>query len=227
MLNYEVDPSILAALVPAGTSLDSHEGKTFVSIVGFLFLHTRVFGVPIPFHRHFEEVNLRFYVRRRSHEGWRRGVVFIKEIVPKAAIALAARFLYNERYVSLPMSHRLDRDSTGRGSSIQYSWRHDGFENQLKLKAAGISQPPRLNSVQEFISEHYWGYSCLRDGSTLEYRVDHPRWEIQEATQTSLDCNVAGLYGDRFAEVLGPPPSSAFLAEGSHVRVFMGRRLIA
>jgi uncharacterized protein YqjF (DUF2071 family) len=225
MLNYEVDPSILTALVPAGTLLDSHNGKTFISIIGFLFLHTRLLGIAIPFHRNFEEVNLRFYVRRKSPDGWRRGVVFIKEIVPRGAIALTARFLYNERYVSLPMSHRIDPDSRGCASSILYSWRHDGFENQLKLRVAGNAQPLRPGSVQEFITEHYWGYSSLRNGSTLEYRVDHPRWDVWETTETSLECNAEPLFGKRFVEVLKGPPSSAFLVEGSHVRVFMGRRL--
>ena len=66
MLNYEVPPEALAPLVPAGTELDSWQGKTFVSVVGFLFLDTRVLGIAIPGHRDFEEVNLRFYVRRKA-----------------------------------------------------------------------------------------------------------------------------------------------------------------
>src|SRR5262245_60741200 len=109
MLNYEIDPAALRARVPAGTELDSWNGKTFVSLVGFRVLRTRVLGVPVLFHRSsigkgisrtswgsFEEVNLRFYVRRRAPEGWRRGVVFVKEIVPKAAVAAVARWVYNE-----------------------------------------------------------------------------------------------------------------------------------
>ncbi len=64
MLNYEIDPVILRPFVPSGTELDSWNGKTYVSIVGFLFLKTRVRGLAIPFHQNFEEINLRFYVRR-------------------------------------------------------------------------------------------------------------------------------------------------------------------
>src|SRR6185503_10439864 len=97
MLNYEVDPSVLHPLVPRGTELDTWHGRTYASVVGFLFLDTRVLGLAIPFHRDFEEVNLRFYVRRREAEAWRRGVVFIKEIVPRWAIATVARVAYNER----------------------------------------------------------------------------------------------------------------------------------
>src|SRR5260370_5549294 len=109
MLNYLGEPRVLAPLVPAGTELDQWNGATFLSVVGFMFLDTRLFGIPIPFHRNFEEVNLRFYVRRKSPEGWRRGVVFVKELVPRMAVAWAARALYNEKYKAVPMSHRVER----------------------------------------------------------------------------------------------------------------------
>src|SRR4026208_556537 len=83
MLSFEIDPRVLSPLVPAGTELDEWQGRTFASLVGFLFLDTRVFGLAVPFHRNFEEVNLRFYVRRMASDGLRRGVVFVKEIVPR------------------------------------------------------------------------------------------------------------------------------------------------
>ncbi|HKD03053.1 MAG TPA: DUF2071 domain-containing protein, partial [Terriglobales bacterium] len=108
MLNYEVEPSVLAAFVPAGTELDRWNGRLFVSLVGFRFLRTRVWGLPIPLHCNFDEVNLRFYVRRMEGSEIRRGVVFIREIVPRRAIATVARNLYGERYVALPMRHRLE-----------------------------------------------------------------------------------------------------------------------
>src|SRR5262245_39598094 len=106
MLNYEVSPAVLSDLIPAGTELDSWGGHTFVSMVGFRFLRTRVLGLAVPGHSNFDEVNLRFYVRRNAHDGWRRGVVFVKEIVPHRAIAWLARALYNENYVALPMRHQ-------------------------------------------------------------------------------------------------------------------------
>ena len=102
MINYETDPNILNPYVPPGTELDVWKGKTYISIVGFLFKNTRVKGVKIPFHSNFEEINLRFYVRFNSQGQWKRGVVFIKEIVPKKAIAFVARSIYNENYIALP-----------------------------------------------------------------------------------------------------------------------------
>jgi uncharacterized protein len=219
MLNYEVGPKILTPFVPAGTELDSWNGKTFVSVVGFLFQKTRVLGIPIPFHRNFEEVNLRFYVRRKADDGWRRAVVFIKELVPRFAIAFTARAFYNEPYLALPMSHQIETNSAS------YFWRFNGEENFLKVIVQGEAQPLVEGSEQEFITEHYWGYTAQRDGSTLEYRVEHPRWRVWNAQATELHCDVAGLYGEQFCNTLNRPPASAFLAEGSEVKVYKGVRI--
>lgn len=226
MLNYEIAPAVLTPYVPAGTELDVWNGRHLVSVVGFRFLRTRVLGIPIPFHRNFEEANLRFYVRRKADDGWRRGVVFIKEIVPRAAIALIARTLYNEPYIALPMAHRIEVES-GALRSAEYSWRFGGQQNRLRLKVRGEAQPLREGSEAEFITEHYWGYNRQRNGSTMEYRVEHPRWHVWAAESARLDCDVAGIYGAQFTDCLSRPPSSAFLAEGSAVTVSRGVRLPA
>lgn len=226
MLNYEIAPAMLTPYVPAGTELDLWNGRHLVSVVGFRFLGTRVLGIPIPFHRNFEEVNLRFYVRRKADDGWRRGVVFIKEIVPRAAIAFLARMLYNEPYLALPMAHRIETEA-GLLNSVAYSWRFRGRQNRLQLTVRGAAQPLQEGSEAGFITEHYWGYNTQRDGSTLEYRVEHPRWRVWAAESARLDCNVAELYGAQFKDCLSHPPSSAFLAEGSAVTVSRGVRLPA
>lgn len=225
MLNYAVEPALLAPHVPPGTELDLWQGRCLVSVVGFLFLNTRVRGVPVPFHRNFEEVNLRFYVRRKTADGWRRGVVFIKEIVPRTAIAWVARNLYHEPYIALPMTHRIERED-GAVQSVEYRWRFGGHWNQLALTTRGPAQPLVEGSEAEFITEHYWGYNAQPDGTTLEYRVEHPRWRVQEAEAASLDCDAAGLYGEGFRAALAQRPVSAFLAEGSAVTVYRGVRAV-
>ena len=219
MLNYEVDPAIVHPHVPAGTEIDFWNGKTYVSLVGFLFLRTRVKGIPIPFHRDFEEVNLRFYVRHKAGEEWRRGVVFIKEIVPRWAIAWVARTLYNENYVSLPMRHHVA------GDEFRYSWSFNGKSNHLGVLRSGEPLPAEPGSEEEFITEHYWGYTAQADGSSLEYRVEHVPWRVWQTTDTNVDVWAVDLYGPEFAEPLARRPSSAFLAEGSPVTVYRGRRL--
>ncbi len=221
MLNYLVDPAILRPLVPAGTELDQWNGRTYASMVGFLFLDTRVLGVPIPFHRNFEEVNLRFYVRHKSAGSWRRGVTFIKEIVPRAAIALVARTLYNENYQGMPMRHtvQLQDGALGHGSLVEYGWRSSAGWNTLGARTSGGPQILRPGSEEEFITEHYWGYTAQRDGSTVEYQVDHPGWRFWNVTDPFLSCDIGGVYGEQFIDALSAGPVSAFVAEGSPVSV--------
>ena len=227
MLNYAIEPTVLLPLVPPGTELEPWQGRTFVSIVGFLFLNTRLFGIPIPFHRHFEEVNLRFYVRRKAEDGWRRGVVFVKELVPRTAIAWIARTLYNENYVAVPMSHHLKRrnDTTQTVAAVSYGWQFRGQPQQVTLRVEGESEPIAEGTEQAFITEHYWGYCRQPDGGTVEYRVAHPRWSVWQAKDSSLQCDVPGLYGEGFTAFLSVPPSSAFLADGSPVTVSRGIRI--
>ncbi len=224
MLNYEITPASLASLVPTGTELDFWNGRTFVSLVGFLFRDTRVRGIPVPFHRNFEEVNLRFYVRRNAADGWRRGVVFVKEIVPRRAVAFVARTFYNENYVALPMTHQIKKDLAAI-TSVSYGWQFNRSENFLKVVPRGKAQLPDAGSLPEFITEHYWGYAAQRDGSTREYLVEHPRWSVWETQEADVHCDVADLYGKAFCELFESPPASAFLADGSNVKVYRGAAL--
>jgi uncharacterized protein YqjF (DUF2071 family) len=225
MLNFEIDPAALAERVPMGCELDSWDGRTFASVVGFQFLKTRVLGVPIPFHRNFEEVNLRFYVRRKVEGEWRRGVVFVKELVPRRAVAMAARRIYGENYVALPMRHFLDRAAGGGQSTLAYEWRRNGEWEGLSLSFSGLPSTALDDTEETFITEHYWGYSRQNDRGTVEYRVEHPRWRVWHAVAAGLSCDVASLYGPEFVAALSDAPRSAFVADGSAIVVRKGRRL--
>jgi uncharacterized protein len=223
MLNYEVDPGFLSNLVPAGTELDCWNGKAFVSMVGFRFLKTKVFGISFPFHRNFDEVNLRFYVRRQHGMEVRRGVVFIREIVPRRLIATVARSFYNERYVVLPMQHQVQAD--GPDIAVEYRWKFNKRWNTLSLKANGSPVVPGRGSQEEFITEHYWGYVAQNDGGCIEYQVRHPQWKVWAATDARFDGCMEELYGGELGAVLTRLPVSAFYAQGSAVSVHRGRRL--
>lgn len=223
MLNYEVDPTLLTQFTPAGTQLDCWNGRAFVSLVGFRFLNTKVCGIPIPFHRNFDEINLRFYVRRAVAAEIRRGVVFIKEIVPRWAIAAVARHLYNERYVTLPMSHQVSASKSG--MFVEYGWRSSFGRNRISLSVAGSPTLPKPGSEEEFITEHFWGYSMQRNAATAEYRVAHPSWRVWCGHDARFEGDGTELYGPELASVLAGVPSSAFLAEGSGVTVFRGQKI--
>ena len=215
MVNYEVEPALLRPLVPAGTELDEFGGRCFVSLVGFLFLDVRLRGVPVPFHTRFEEVNLRFYVRREAGGERRRAVTFVRELVPLPAVALAARLRYGERYSSVRMRHRVT------GAEVAYEWRFARRWQGMELAPEPEMAPAEPGSEQEFITEHYWGYAATRRG-TVEYEVVHPRWNVSRARAT-VDCDAERLYGPAFAAALERAPTSAFLADGSPVLVMPGR----
>jgi uncharacterized protein YqjF (DUF2071 family) len=220
MVNYVVDREVLEPLVPAGTELDLWSDRAYVSVVGFRFLRTRILSVPVPFHRNFDEVNLRFYVRRRVEREWRKGVAFVKEIVPRRAIAFVARTLYNENYVRMPM-----RSAVTIPGPVRYGWWHAGAWEGVSAAASGEATVPGPEAEETFISEHYWGYARQADGSTVEYGVEHPQWRVWWCEGPELSCQASLLYGNRFAKVLSGPPSSAFLADGSAVVVRRGVRL--
>lgn len=223
MLNYEIDPAILKPFVPRGTELDFWNGQTFVSIVGFMFADVRVLGVAIPFHTNFEEVNLRFYVRRKCGNEWRRGVTFLREIVPRRAVALVANTLYNERYLTFPMRHKIDLQANPK--QLEYSWRFQNRWNSLRVEATGDWEEIQADSPAEFITEHYWGYAAQRDGGCMEYQIEHPRWRVLHTSHAQFDCDVEAIYGAEYSPYLSKAPASAFIADGSPVTVYRGVRL--
>src|ERR1700730_6555831 len=222
MLNFVVDPQILAPLVPPGTEIDYENGETFVSVVGFLFLDTRLLGLPIPLHRDFEEVNLRFYVRKKSADTWRRGVVFVRELVPKRAIAMIARTFYGEPYLAVPMKH--DIEHVDLRVKVEYSGRRGTKRESLRMSASGEPQSISAGSHAEFITEHHWGYTCVR-GGCREYRVNHPRWKIWNSEHYELRAETRTLCGKQSAETRARPPRSTFIAEGSPIEVLLREQL--
>ena len=221
MLNYSVDPSLLQRHVPTGTELDHFDGKTYLSLIGFEFNQTRLSGIAIPFHRSFEEVNLRFYVKRSS----KRAVVFISEIVPKYAVAAVARWAFGEKYSYAPMAHSVQILPELDAVNARYSWGIGPTFCSIKIETSGASFLPPEGSLAQFITEHYWGYAAQRNGGSLEYEVLHPQWQVREAKSAGFSGNAAHFYAAPFAEILSRPPDSAFLAEGSTVTVFKGVRI--
>ena len=227
MLNYEIKASVLEPLLPAGTELDTWQGRTLVSMVGLMFQRTRVMGLPIPFHRNFEEVNLRFYVKRETQDEVKRGVVFIKELVPKVWVARMARWLYGENYAALPMRHTIEEQNGQLASDglVEYAWRFKGKLQRLGGLGIGQPRPLQPDSEEAFITEHYWGYTRRGKHNTDEYRVEHPAWRTWRVAQPYFLADVKALYGPQFVDALHRPPRSAFLAEGSPVAVCWGEKL--
>jgi len=215
--NYVIDREILAKYLPIGTELDLWKGKCFVSLVGFMFVNTKLLGVKIPFHTNFEEVNLRFYVKRFEMGEWKRGVVFIKEIVPKRALTFVANLVYDENYETLPMEHSWKIHDELR--TVQYEWKKGNKWNSIKVKASVDKSKIEPGSKTEFITEHYWGYAKVNQSRSNQYEVTHPKWEVYEVKDYEIDVDFGEVYGAEFEQLNAAVPASVMLAEGSEITV--------
>jgi uncharacterized protein len=223
MANYVVDPAILKPYLPAKTELDHFNGNCYVSLVGFMFMNTRLKGFKIPFHINFEEVNLRFYVKYNDNGEWKRGTVFIKEIVPRRAISFLANRIYHENYSTMRMDHfYLNREED---LAIGYLWRHWYRMNRIEAITEKTPLEIMPGSKEEFITEHYWGYTKYNDSTTFEYQVQHPAWKLYPVKYSLVECNFRSLYGNEFAILDKTIPDSVFVAEGSPVSILSKRKL--
>jgi uncharacterized protein YqjF (DUF2071 family) len=217
IFNYVIDPKILKKYIPAGTELDIWNGKCYVSLIGFLFQETRLKGVKVPFHNSFEEVNLRFYVKCNTKGIWKRGVVFIKEFVPRFALALVANVFYNENYKVLPMDHSWSETYLNR--EVVYRWYIKGIWQTLAISARKEPLIIEKGSEVHFITEHYWGYAKNSIKKTNEYEVNHPEWRHYKVEGYKVDVDFALNYGESFRFLNYIEPLSVILVEGSEVSV--------
>jgi uncharacterized protein YqjF (DUF2071 family) len=223
MANYIIDPAILKPFLPPKTELDFYHGECYVSLIGFMFEQTKMLGMRIPFHINFEEVNLRFYVRVKDGNTWKRGAVFIKEIVPKFAITMVANSLYREKYVTLPMKHFYEE--TTEEINLGYEWKYKGSWNKLEATTELKNSPMIAGSKEEFIAEHYWGYSKYNALTTFEYAVQHPSWFVHKVKSYNIECNFEKLYGSEFAFLDNAKPDTVFMAQGSPIAILHKKNL--
>lgn len=217
LANYIIDEELLVKYLPVGTEIDLWGGNCYVSLVGFMFINTKLLGLKIPFHTNFEEVNLRFYVKRFENGEWKRGVVFIKEIVPKPALTFVANTVYNENYETLPMGHSWSLKDDNR--IVEYRWKKFNRWNSITIKASIERFEIEPNSETEFITEHYWGFAKLNEQKTNEYEVTHPKWEVYRVNDYDIDVDFGKVYGEEFKFLNTRSPNSVMLAEGSEITV--------
>lgn len=223
MINYAVDPKVLQPYLPFETELDEWNGTCYVSLIGFMFVDTRMLKMRIPFHVNFEEINLRFYVKYKDTDGHKRGVVFIKEIVPRPALTFVANTLYKENYETLKTKHSWVESNDE--LTVEYGWKKKGVWNTIKTISGNKPVDIKLNSEEEFITEHFWGYAKISETVTSEYEVAHPRWQIYPVKEYEINVDFKQTYGANFAFLQDQKPVSVYLAEGSEIVVKQGRRI--
>jgi uncharacterized protein len=217
MVNYEVQSSLLQPYLPTGTMLDDFEGKYYVSLVGFKFLNSSIFGMPIPIYGSFNEVNLRFYVKRIIDGEVRRGVVFISEIVPSAIVAFLANKLYKEHYTSTKMSSAVGMNKEHK--ILSYKWWLNKEAFSINTVFSKESKAIESYTHQEFIYEHYYGFTKVSSNETWEYKVNHPSWKVNEVLDYTIHCNFENMYGEDFKHLTSAVPHSVYNAVGSAVTI--------
>ncbi len=223
LLTYSVDPALLDPYLHEGLKLDTYKERAFVSFVAFDFLNTRVKGIPIPFHINFPEVNLRFYVKQKLDSGaTRRGVVFIKELVPKTCIALVANRVYNEPYQAVPMTSKTIKEEDE--LIIKHELKYSGQSYYWKFIAKDEPFFPPENSTEHFFKEHEWGFGKDHKGRLLVYQVEHPHWRIYPLSDRfELKIDFGVIYGEQWSFLNNQIPYNIMIAEGSPIKVFPHR----
>ena len=217
MANYEVNPDVLMPYLPNGVELDFYEGKTYVSLVGFMFKNTSLFNIPVPFLGTFEEINLRFYVRRVEEDSIKRGVVFINETVPYKPVAWLANILYKEHYIAIPTKNSIEQ--SGNTKKVRYEWKINTCWNHIEVSADVNKTNMETVSIEEFIFEHYFGYTKLNEIKSQEYKVNHPRWQVNKIHDYTINCDFKSMYGKYFSYLTDEQPDSVIMAEGSQISV--------
>ena len=217
MANYAVNPELLKPYLPNGVELDFYNDKTYVSLVGFMFKQTSLFNIPIPFLGTFEEINLRFYVKRVDGDTIKRGVVFINETVPYKLVAWLANKLYKEHYIAIPTKNEIAINNLSK--SIKYQWKINKEWNHIAVNTATERESMLAGSVEEFIFEHYYGYTKINKQLSQEYKVNHLRWLVNKVKDYSIHCDFKSMYGDDFYFLKDHQPDSVIVAEGSPVTV--------
>ena len=216
-VNYKCPEKVLLDYLPHLTRLDMFQGSYYLSLVGFLFRDTNFLGVKVPFISKFEEVNLRFYVKKNLGGKVVKGVSFIKEYVPNKLVTAFARGVFKEAYRTCKMSHCFSKSDDS--FFCTYQWQNKNLSS-LEVVTSLESKLTEPDSLEAFITEHYYGYTKVGAMKTFEYRVEHPRWEYYPVKEFNINVDFVGLYGENFGFLNNQKPDSVFFCKGSDVSIF-------
>ncbi len=211
---FAVNPRPLQPYLPPDLELDLLDGQALISLVGFRFRQTRIFGCTWPGYRDFPELNLRFYVQ----EGDRRGVIFIREFVPLHMVSWIARWFYNEHYITAPLRHELERQGDRLIARCRLTL--GGQEHLLEIHAQAASVMTTEDSLDHRFKELHWGYNVDHQGRTRRYEVSHPPWRIFPVLQHRLQLDWRTVYGPEWQWLQDVQPLHVMLVEGSEVSVY-------
>lgn len=221
LASYRVNPDLLLEYLPKELELDTINQDAFMSLVAFNFIDTKVKGIKVPFHINFPEINLRFYVKEASKG--RRGVIFVREFVPRFFISFFANTLFNENYSSIPMKCILDKNPDEINCRHEIKYKETSY--YINLTVENKTFVPPNGSKEHFFKEHEWGFGRTRKGATLVYRVEHPFWKIYPVTKFEHNFDFGTIYGDKWNFLNNEKPCNVTFARGSEIKVYSAESL--
>lgn len=216
LASFAVPDHVLQPYLRPGLTLDRWDGSAWCSLVAFDFRKTTVLSVPMPPGlgvRDFPEFNLRFYAR----EGDRRGVVFVRELVPSWFLAGAARLTYNEPYRTTCMTSRVTQIGDLRRVRHDFVW--EGQRQTIAVSAHGPAQAPSEDTFDHWVKEQAWGFGRHRSGKAIRYHVQHPTWAAYPVEEYAIRVDTGRMYGPPWRFLEERAPDSVVLAEGSAVSI--------
>lgn len=218
IISYKISPDLLQPHMPKGFEPDTIDGNAFVSVVAFVFADTKVKGIKVPFNVNFPEINLRFYVKNNE----KRGVVFIREFVPKIFIPVIANTFYNENYRYIPMESKVSINGI---IKLNHTIELNNKSYSITAEAENKPYTPATNSTEHFFKEHEWGFGITKKNETMIYKVEHPVWEVYPLIKFEHTFNFAEIYGHEWESLDSEKPYNIAFAKGSPVKVFHGHLL--
>ena len=215
--NYIIEPHLLDKYIPKGTVLEEHNGKHYVSLVAFRYSQTRLLNIQVPFHTNFEEINLRFYVKRKiAPHVWRSEVAFTKLFFPKTALTFVAKHIYKENYETKRMRHNWSEND--RQLLTSYGLKKNRWHD-FELMTEKESNVIDAHSSEAFFSKHYWGTSQINDNSCTIYKIEHPEWKVFRVNDWKINFDFNKVFGSEFKHLTDNKPESVYLYDGSEVVV--------
>lgn len=214
MSSFEVEKSILEPYLPNDTEIDLFQGKALISLVAFTFSKIKFFGLKIPFHQRFGQMNFRFYAKSKVDGS--RGVVFIKVFAPKHLIAFIGNKIYNEPYFFKPINFKKSKNNEI--ICIEYNNNH----TTIKAKATYKTEKLTKNTLKHFIVERYIAYIKNKKNKTIRYNIYHKPWKIHHTESSHYDKELLKLLPNNFKNL---KHIATYLVNGSEVNVEKGMML--
>ena len=222
VINFEIDPKLLRNFIPPKTELDFFNETSFVTLMARACKNVKPYGWPIVFAKSIDQILLRFYVKRKVGDTWRRGVCLIRDYLPKRKASFFLNWMFKHSFTQVPIKRTSSNFESGLPTqlpTVEYQWTTGDYVNHIKVNARSQMRQQEQETKESFVLDHHYGYT-VKEGKTYEYYVEYSPWAMWDAQSGSFDCDTENVFGRPFVRALKQRPASVFLARGSDVIIY-------